>query len=720
MDANLDKIAKDLYGKIQTRFPDIRIGDEHADVLSKKDDIPKARFFEFDYKDGGEILGMFAITLDPDDGIIVQISDNLSNTDTLDHDTYNFIRSFRRFAKNRFLKFDIQNIGKTNLDKRDYNFKSKRKEEPMMSPIMENKMYGTTKISYQNLGEARLIIKHNQPVNPDLAAGRTMHIESIYIENAKGERFMYPFKHLNGARALAEHIKHGGIPYDAIGKHITSLSEELAGLRKFKGFVNRNPMVSESMGAINSRVIERIEEIKKAVHGLQRTSYYEQFAESFQETEEQMIPEDVVNDWVDRLTIRTFNEELKSVFPYIYKIVDETFIPIKEMSADDLLSEDDDECEDCSKDPCVCDNEKQIESLDPTLAFESFMNAIISENDNSGLMGSDPDQQSIEKFLDLMSAPLIGGANNSNSTGSLKELIPDPELMHDLEQAPPNIDSRSIVYQWIEHNKDKFDQGTFEQLISSKDNVGKDDKQDQVEPVPAPEVEPVPAPEVEPVPAPEVEPVPGPQVEPVPAPEVEPVPPAPVSESGKLRAKFIKARECGAKLDTVLEFGNRAISLQEAMEECGMSPLECGFDEPESEFGYDDSGEDTPGIQEIRRFISGFWNKEEQNFTIGATRLKIKVLKDLKDGAFEHATPQDVRIVFQEIEHKDPSTDDNHQQHIDIIRLSGITRPSDNREMHMDELVNELGDMKMIDTSPTYVTESTMRQIMKNAGLNKE
>ena len=36
MDNNLDKVAKDLYGKIQTRFPNIKIGDENAQVLSKK------------------------------------------------------------------------------------------------------------------------------------------------------------------------------------------------------------------------------------------------------------------------------------------------------------------------------------------------------------------------------------------------------------------------------------------------------------------------------------------------------------------------------------------------------------------------------------------------------------------------------------------------------------------------------------------------------------
>jgi hypothetical protein len=336
MNTNLDKIALDLYGKISTRFSDIKIGDENAEVLSKKSDIPKARFFEFDYVEHDDKLGSISVTLDEDDGVIVQVSGELADS----HHTgaFKFIRSFRQFAKDRLLNFDVQNTGKDNLDKRDYQFKAKPKEQPM-EPIMENKLFGTARMSYQDLGEAKIIIKHNQPVNTELAAGRTMHIESIYVENAQGERFRYPFKHLGGARALAEHLKHGGIPYDAIGKHITSLSEELANLRKFKNYVGRNEALSEAMGDITDRVFERIEQIKKQVHGLARKPYYEQFAESFTEAEDQMIPEDIMSDWIDRLTIRTFNEELKTAFPYIFKLVSETDIPVKELSADELLAE---------------------------------------------------------------------------------------------------------------------------------------------------------------------------------------------------------------------------------------------------------------------------------------------------------------------------------------------------------------------------------------------
>jgi hypothetical protein len=337
MKPNLNKIAKELYGKIQTRFADIEIGDENAEVLSKKEDIPLARFFEFEYNERGHAVGTIAITLDEEEGIVVQVSGNIA--EKKHPGAYRFIRSFRQFAKNRLLNFDVQNIGKNNLDKRDYTFQAKKKELPMMEPIMENRLYGTARMSYQDLGEATLIIKHSQPVNPDLAAGRTMHIEGIWVENSLGERFRYPAKHINGARALAEHIKHGGHPYDAIGQHIISLSEELTQLRKFKGYVSRNEALSEAMGDITSKVLERIEQVKKEVHNLQRTAYYEQFAESFTDREDQMIPEEIMSDWIDRLTIRTFNEELKTAFPYIFKLVSETDIPVKDLSPDDLLDE---------------------------------------------------------------------------------------------------------------------------------------------------------------------------------------------------------------------------------------------------------------------------------------------------------------------------------------------------------------------------------------------
>ena len=80
-------------------------------------------------------------------------------------------------------------------------------------------------------------------------------------------------------------------------------------------------------------------EVAKAISKLQRPAYYTQFAESFEAAEEVIIPEEVQDDLINRLTIRTFNEDLKAVFPYIYKFVNETELPVVELSADDLLNE---------------------------------------------------------------------------------------------------------------------------------------------------------------------------------------------------------------------------------------------------------------------------------------------------------------------------------------------------------------------------------------------
>ena len=721
MDANLDKIALDLYGKIQNRFPNIKIGDEHGEVLSKKQDIPRARFFEFEYEEDGEPLGTIAINLDQDDGVVVQISGDLvnDNDNSNHHGAFKFIRSFKQFAKNRLLNFKIENTGKSGLDKRDYSFIAKRKELPVMptaQPVMESKFYGTNRISYQDLGEARLIIKHSQPINPEFAAGRTMHIENIYVENAVGERFRYPFKHINGARALAEHVKAGGNPYDSIGQHITGLSEELAGLRKFKNYVGRQEQLSEAMSSVTGRVLERIEEIKKEVTSLQRESYYKTFAESYTATEEQILPEELVNDLIDRLTIRTFNEELKSVFPYIAKFIDESELPILEVGVDDLLSDSynpnsvsaehrrklEKSYEDTLKKKAEEGDESakkrlqalqdkkermrndyndrmERESYDPESQFENFMDSIISEDkDEIFSPNKDAKNVAIQKLNKIMSQELKGGPDGVNAVGSLKGLIDDPEFLLSLRDIDADLDVRPLIQQFVLQQDPE---------VASQLQFGGEGEQEMP---PAPEAPmAAPAPEA-PMPAPEAPPAPMA----APAPEV---PPAPVAEdnddvpfdgpykknSGTVtdkggakhgahsQAKHLahqglmkaiqNAKKAGAGLDTKMKVGGKSMTLYDAIIECGLTPMECGFDEPDT-----DSNES--GLDQMTKFISGFWNKEQKNFTIGGTRAKTKIIKGFKDGEFSNASEDDVRQIVAMIDKMDPSS----HEHMHIMKLAGV------------------------------------------------
>lgn len=724
MESNLDKIALDLYDKIQTKFPEVEMGDEHGDVLSKKEDIPKARFFEFEYKENDKVLGTIAITLDVDDGVVVQISREI--VDSKHHGAYKFIRGFRRFAKDRLLNFDIKNIGKSNLDKRDYAFQAKAKEEPM-NPIMENKMFGTSRMSYQDLGEARLVVKHSQAVNPDLPAGRTMHIEAIYIENASGERFRYPHTHLNGARALAEHIKAGGNPYDGIGKHITGLSEELAQLRKFKGYVGRNANLAEAMGGITDIVFERIEAIKKEVHNLQRPVFYTQFAESFEAYEDEMIPEEIMSDLIDRLTIRTFNEDLKSAFPYIFRLVDESSIPVKELSPDDLLDEvfDGDkeegtthkggkvektkhgikhtktDYEDARTEPKEPSSRyKKTPILDPEDQFESFMNNIYNENmnadDHVGIFSSDSDirDNAVNELNRLLSSDFKGGAaGDANVAMSLKDLVPNA-IIGKLATLDPELDVHSALQMALqdeaEQNPDLQD--TLDELDFTKSgDVGGEEvaaagpATDASAPAaPAPAAPPVPAPTAEAPPAvdPNAPPVPAPIAEDSEDPPFDPDPPrkTPPALAGKhgqghstakhlAKQGLIKAihaaKKAGADLDTELDFGHSKKTLHDTIRECGMSPKDFGF-------------EQKTGVQEILQSISGFWNRDaesqglhEGNFTKGGTWTKSHVISNFKNGAYENATPDDVRRVCKMIDRMDPPSSVGHEQS-HILKLAGV------------------------------------------------
>ena len=334
---NLETIADELFHKIRGRFPKITVGNEAAEVVNK----PKeARFFEFDFANGKKV----SVSIDQK-ALTVMYGQNLFSEDehVLKSKWFDFLKELRVFAKKRMLNFDTRDITKTNLDKRDYEYLSTEKQ------MSESKMYGTSRTSYQDVGTARLVVKHAGPVNHENAAGRTQNVHSIYIESEAGERFKYPLRHLNGARAMAMHVSEGGNAYDDFGKHITGLSEELNKLRKFKTYMNRSSVMAEGLSGYMDVVNERLVAVKKTVESLQRKAYYTETFTNFETTVLEEVPEDVSNTWIDELTIRQFNEELKGVFPYVYNLVKEAN-KVEEVSPEELLGEGggrDMECADC-------------------------------------------------------------------------------------------------------------------------------------------------------------------------------------------------------------------------------------------------------------------------------------------------------------------------------------------------------------------------------------
>ena len=505
---NLNDTSKELFAKIRGRFPTVTIGNQAAEVTN---DPHAARFFDFDFKAGDKVLGKVSISISEQNGLVVIHSADLSQTEDLvaRENWFSFLKELRQFAKSRMMTFDTRDITKSNLEKRDYNFLSNMSQP---KEVTEAALTGTNKTSFQNIGSSKLIIKHSAPVDEDFAAGRTHKIHAIYVENIDGERFKYPFKHINGARAMARHVSEGGKPYDDFGKHIVGLSEELAKLRKFKNYVNRSAVMAETLKEYSQVINDRIEEIKETIQGLQKESFYKLTKENFKANETLTVPEDVKENWIDELTIKTFNNELQEVFPYIYKLV--TQKPIKEITAEDIDTEATgyqgstetrnlkyNVSGDFDRDRPVSDEDaftiqdllkkngiesevtpdegnyqgiviytnaapqsvekvlgNMIEtSLDPIEQFEKILDSIIDEGENT-LFSSDSEEQkqALEKLNLLMKNHFPAGVNGVNGLESLEGIIDDPILndqIREIGKKDSDTCIRPLIMSYIQNKK---------------------------------------------------------------------------------------------------------------------------------------------------------------------------------------------------------------------------------------------------------------------------
>ena len=310
---NLDLIAEELFNKIRGRFPSVTIGDEEGNVTNE----PKlARYFDFNFMNEGRPVGKVSISLDEKNVAVVYGEDLVANeSDLIKNNWYEFLKELRMFAKKRTLTFDTRDITKSNLNSRDYKFLAKNRGGD--DTMNESKMYGTSRVSYQDFDGARLMIKHTESIDQVAPGGRAKKVGGLYIESAEGERFKYPYKHLTGARAMARHVAEGGNAYDDFGKHIVGMSEEMAKLRKFKTYMGRSAVMAESLSEYMDVVKDRIVTVKKTLESLQKPGYYKEAFEGFEKPMLEDVPEDVAENWIDQLTIKQFNEELADVFPYI-------------------------------------------------------------------------------------------------------------------------------------------------------------------------------------------------------------------------------------------------------------------------------------------------------------------------------------------------------------------------------------------------------------------
>ena len=362
-------ISQDLFDKVRSRFTNLEMGDETGAVTI---DPAEARFFDFDFVNEGVNLGRVSISLNDLGSLKIYYSQGITENqdDQATQMWFNFLKEMRFFSMRRLLRFDTRDIAKNNLDKNDFQHLAATqgpKEEPDMT-MNESRwnQKSSSKTSRAVQGATEVIVRHAKPVDPMYAGSRSQkkNIKAIYIQNADGERFKYPFIHPAGAFAMAQHVDHGGVPHDPAGKAIVKMSEDLAQLQEFHRHIQRSSLHDDAMG-ITERALGRMEELKSHISALGKRQHYESWINEFtgtDDSEDMVLDAVTLEDYKSKFTQTNFQEELASFFPLLHRIMSET----NTVDLESYVSEA--TCSKCHCDPCECDDDEEVKES----AFAQF------------------------------------------------------------------------------------------------------------------------------------------------------------------------------------------------------------------------------------------------------------------------------------------------------------------------------------------------------------
>lgn len=185
-----------------------------------------------------------------------------------------------------------------------------------------SKMFGSLKTSQQTLENVRILVRHKTPIDENVRGARTRHISAIFLE-CNGERFRFPHNYLPGARAMAQHMAHGGTMGDKVGAYIAESTGNLLKLQSFNRYVTTNKLINEDSSGIVETVKENIETIRTELRKLTGVKTYETVKARLETFERETLSEDDTSGLKELFTIRRFDEKFEEVLPIVKQLVQE-------------------------------------------------------------------------------------------------------------------------------------------------------------------------------------------------------------------------------------------------------------------------------------------------------------------------------------------------------------------------------------------------------------
>lgn len=184
-----------------------------------------------------------------DSSVSIFISESANVADMKD-----FIDTIRAICVRSNLLFHVR---KSSREIKPHSFATRAslgEQENMNMNIMEG-LYGTSRSSYLRLENAKMIVRHSEKVRENMIGSRGRNIQSIFVENGVGERFLFPTQNLYGARAMTQHVNQGGTFADEVGQQIIRMAQDFKNLASVATSLRSTSSDSEASNVRESVVV---------------------------------------------------------------------------------------------------------------------------------------------------------------------------------------------------------------------------------------------------------------------------------------------------------------------------------------------------------------------------------------------------------------------------------------------------------------------------------
>ena len=434
--------AKQLFDLLVSRNFDPELLDSAGKPASNP---AETEVFSFDFTtQSGNDYGTVVIMIGNDNNLEVYFGDNVGKSmEGADKkEWFSFLEQLKHFSTRNLMSFGLKNLNRLRY--------SMQGQAAIKEGLFES-WRGTRTVSYNDKPEAvRLMIKHKKPIGEGDA--RYRYVESLYVETTDGERFKLPFTKLAGGRAMVEHVRNGGKPYDARGQHIVAVVEELNVLSRFRR-ANHGQVFEGNTAELISETNAYYENLNRVLKGLGTHRGYTNYFESWNPAE--ITEQDVVIESIKNLFVReTIDTRIEQALPVLAKI------------------------------------QKQGQAMKEAHIFEAWANRLV---EGTWSTPDTPEKQA--QLVELLSKEFPVGADATNATEQLYDLIGDDILFDQLETLADqnaDADARQIVYNRLEELSDdpaiaevlnqlNIDTDTPAETEDPADQLSEDD--DEVSPV---------------------------------------------------------------------------------------------------------------------------------------------------------------------------------------------------------------------------------------------